>query len=171
MPQNQTWVAYLRKPDECFRAEVCERETRVMAEGDPAVRGRIREVLISWHPECWVKGAISLLLSTPYRETGPGRKKLDISDTERTARRKILGRHSSLEQRILTQKHQLDRPNPNIEVITLRINRFEVLQDVLWWELQKLGGAPTTWKVPDGAEVKEGTGILRTPVDTAEVQA
>ena len=158
MPLNQTWLARLPKKSgeeetDCQAKEGCLEKDSPITPGTIVVRGRVERHKISWHPECWLGVFIPLLEAAPYNPKGPGRKPLDLTDDQRRERKLIQNKYGSFNQRIsryqqkMREEAEENRPTTYWEIL---VQRILVSQDLLWWEIQDVGGAPDSWKVPEG---------------------
>ena len=155
MPKNATWLAYCPKNADCQAGEKCSEESIEIGIGIPAVRGRVEGHLVTWHPSCWLDAGIQVILSKPFNGRGPGRRPLEISQEAKVGRKLILNRYAAHKQKILKAQARLigfDETEPEFDMLMLQVQAQELHQEKVWWEIQDYGGAPDTWRIPDGGQ-------------------
>ncbi len=161
MPSS--WTAYSKRKSHC-QADIledwkCLDDDPGIVEGEPIGRVRYGTTTVDFHPICWLEVSIGILLLTPYAPKGKGRRKLPISDEERVERRKIQSRYSAFQTRITNYSIRIMNEDLNQDDLRFSIEIMKLKQDKLWYQIQKLGGAPDKWRVPDGNK-KETTDEL-----------
>lgn len=93
----------------------------------------------SFHPQCWIDQGIAEIESRPVIETR-GRKKLSMSDGDRTARMAIMRRRGAAIQRI-----RLEVKKPKGEQSIDRLIHLGGMLNSLKAEILPYGGEPKSW--------------------------
>lgn len=165
-----TWTAYSKRKSTCKADEIgviitpeveqnflaiCYEESPDISEGTIIVRVRESKVTVDYHPQCWWKTAVGIMALTPYAPAGKGRRKLPISDEEVNERRKLASRYSAFQTRIRNYNIRIMNGDLNSSDLKLSVQIMKLKQDQLWYEMQKLGGAPERWRVPDAEKDKK----------------
>ncbi len=92
-----------------------------------------------WHADCLITFSMEMLASAKQHVV-VGRKRLELDQTTHDARIRILHQYAANRQRMEHYRGRL--PDP---VLSLRIRRLEVLQQLLRMEIMKCGGPPCSW--------------------------
>jgi len=93
-----------------------------------------------WHPECWVEQGKMAADRRPLITETRGRKKLDMSEGDKAARRSIIMRRASVMQRI---KKEVDlKTQESIDKLIHLGDRLNKLKE----EIKQYGGVPKSWE-------------------------
>ena len=141
------WMKVCRKKATCRYCDkpilkgdymvICRYYKRTMREagGTPQKWG----CTIRFHTQCWIDQAKAALESKPVVETRGG-KKMAITDSDRSARFRILARRASITQRIRVEAIKLNGEQ-NID----KIIHLGGLLNKLKEEIELFGGVPKSW--------------------------
>lgn len=155
----ETWPAIARKEHYCVY-EDCEHGNKIVPNED-CVQARVKgNVVVTWHPQCWVVDAFAALRRNPKADVKPGRRALDLSPEEKMERERLQRAYAALKQRAGHHEETLlyiDSNSARAKALHIRIQLLELKQDAVWYEIQQYGGAPSTWRVPEAAKGKMDT--------------
>jgi hypothetical protein len=127
------WFHTANKPSVCASPE-CGKE---LAIGSFIVSCGKKATATDWHVDCLVEYS-KRVLDKP--KTVLGRKRMQIDDSTRKERVRLLKLFAANQQRIRAyQGRQLD------DVLAVRLYRLRVLQQLLVLEMEHVGGAPAKW--------------------------
>lgn len=149
------WLRKTRRETTC-KADTCQLGNRAIRLGDI-------QVVTSWvlvtpsgqrwykskvyHPECWLSQGIAAVEARQVVETR-GRKRMTITDPNRTMRLSIMRRRASVVQRL---NAEMSQQSPNYD----KVGRMTDILEKLKVEIEPFGGIPSSWLSPDEGEVNE----------------
>lgn len=149
MPSKQVWIARNPKESQCYSGvDSCLQETTVIPYAQVCVRMRLDDVLVAWHPECWLGDYIPLVTSSSHMPGRPGRKSLDLTDEQAAERLLIQKRHAAAGQKIRVYQGKLTSGELGEHRGSLLVRRQQLRQEQMWYEIQSYGGAPDDWRIP-----------------------
>lgn len=124
------WFNEAKESCTCVEAS-CQRP---IACGEFVALSRQHGALVSWHPECLVNASKRMLDRKP-------RSKFSLDDVGQARRLSLLRQYAANKQRIGVYAKRLPHP-----VFELRIQRIQILQQLIRLRIADVGGVPKGWQ-------------------------
>lgn len=137
------WITWCKRESKCeFCPEPVMKHTPIVIGKQWFSHGQVKKFvkIHKWHPMCWIKQGLINLENIPYVSKVPGRKKIDMPEDMRIARRKVLARRAAYIQRLRETIESDDCDHEAVVRITEKLEQLKV-------EIEPLGGVPEKWKI------------------------